>query len=88
MCKLLSMEVSNASMYDGATGLAEAIFMALRVKKNKNLVAISNTIHPHYREVLNTYFETRDIKVIELGYTKDGRTDLSSLDKKKRVSVQ
>ncbi len=80
VCKLLSMEVSNASMYDGATALAEAVFMAMRIKKNKNKVAISKLIHPHYREVLNTYFETRDIQVVELSYTKDGRTDLTALE--------
>ncbi|WP_461834072.1 aminomethyl-transferring glycine dehydrogenase subunit GcvPA [Desulfothermus sp.] len=80
ICNLLSMEVSNASMYDGATALAEAIFMAIRIKRNKNVVAISKTIHPNYRDVLKTYFETRDLEVIELGFNKDGKTDLSKLD--------
>lgn len=85
ICKLLSMEVSNASMYDGATALAEAILMALRIKRNKNRVAISKAIHPHYREVLTTYFETRQIEVIELNYTEKGITDLTPLDNEKDI---
>ncbi len=80
VCKLLSMDVSNASMYDGATALVEAIFMADRVQKNKKVVAISKAIHPNYREVISTYLETRDIELIELPYTKQGTTDISPLD--------
>ncbi len=80
VCKLLGMEVSNASMYDGATSLVEALFMALRIKKKANTVAVSQAVHPHYREVIDTYFETRDANVLYLPYDREsGRTDLSSL---------
>src|SRR5258708_7281603 len=54
IAQLTGMEVANASLYDGSTGLAEAVLMAQRVtKKNKFLIA--NTMHPEYREVVNTY---------------------------------
>lgn len=76
---LLGMEVSNASMYDGASALAEALFMSLRISRNKNTVAISKLIHPTYRRVIHTYFEPTDFKIVELPYLKNGRTDISPL---------
>ncbi len=88
VCKLLGMEVSNASMYDGATALAEALFMALRVKRKKKTVAVSLAVHPHYRQVVDTYFETRDARVVYLPYDRDtGRTDLSSLEDKEDLAA-
>lgn len=77
-CRLLGMEVANASQYDGASALAEAMLMAIRVSTKKT-VAVSRAIHPLYRRVLETYFEPTDFKIIELPYLKDGTTDLGSL---------
>lgn len=77
--RLLGVDVANASMYDGASALAEALLMALRVKKKKKKVAVSRAIHPHYRGVVEAYFEPTEFEVIELGYAKDGRTDLAGL---------
>ena len=53
--ELTGMEVANASLYDGASALAEAAWMATRVTKRTGIVYAS-TIHPNYREVLRTYF--------------------------------
>jgi glycine dehydrogenase subunit 1 len=79
--RLLGMEVANASMYDGASGLAEALLMALRIGRNKKkTVAISSLIHPHYRNVVQTYFGPSDFNIVELPYLPDGTTDLSPLD--------
>lgn len=50
---LTGMDVANASMYDGATGTAEAVLMAARVNK-RNKVILSGGLHPHYREVVET----------------------------------
>lgn len=50
---LTGMEVANASMYDGATGTAEAVLMAARINK-RNKVILSGGLHPHYREVVET----------------------------------
>ncbi len=52
--RLLGMEVANASMYDGASALAEALLMAIRVTKAKT-VLLSSLIHPLYRKVVKTY---------------------------------
>jgi len=53
---LLGMDVSNASMYDGATAAAEAMMMALRNdRKKRTRIVVASTIHPHYLETLKTY---------------------------------
>ncbi|MDY6954533.1 MAG: aminomethyl-transferring glycine dehydrogenase subunit GcvPA [Thermodesulfobacteriota bacterium] len=77
--RLLGMEVATASHYDGAAALAEALLMAVRVTKNKR-VALSSLIHPLYRRVVRTYFEPTGYEVTELGYLKNGTTDLAGLD--------
>ena len=79
--KLLGMEIANASMYDGATALAEALLMAIRITQKKT-VAVSRLIHPHYRQVIQTYFKPTDYEIVELPYLKDGRTGISSLEGK------
>ncbi len=52
---LFDMDVANASMYDGATALAEAVHMAVTAAKKKDKVLISGTIHPNYLEVIESY---------------------------------
>lgn len=79
ICRLLGMEVANASMYDGASALAEALLMATRITRKKK-VAISRLIHPHYREVVKTYLWPTGNEVLELPYVENGKTDLSALD--------
>jgi glycine dehydrogenase subunit 1 len=77
--RLLGMEVANASQYDGASALAEAALMTVRISRRKKL-AVSRLVHPHYRRVLKTYLAPTDNEIIELPYLPDGTTDLSSLD--------
>lgn len=77
--RLLGVDVANASMYDGASGLAEALLMGLRIAKKKKQVAVSTAIHPHFREVAATYFAPTEFEIIELPLNEEGRTDLSSL---------
>ncbi|WP_028584142.1 aminomethyl-transferring glycine dehydrogenase subunit GcvPA [Desulfogranum mediterraneum] len=77
--RLLGMDVVNASMYDGASALAEAMLMGLRVAKKKRRVAISQAVHPHYREVVRAYLRPTPYELVELPHGTDGRTDLSSL---------
>ncbi len=76
--RLLAMDTANASMYDGASALAEALLMAIRATKRKR-VAISRLIHPLYRQVVQTYFKPTGYEIVELPYGPDGRTDLSDL---------
>ncbi len=79
ICRLTGMDVANASMYDGATALAEAGLMTTGITRRKALV-ISSTVHPEYREVVKTYAGGADIEVREVPYT-DGVTDLDALQK-------
>lgn len=62
ICRLTGMDVSNASVYDGATAAAEAVIMAKRVSK-KNKVLISDTINPEYIKVIQTYAWANDIEL-------------------------
>jgi glycine dehydrogenase subunit 1 len=77
--RLLGMDVANASMYDGASALAEALLMGLRIAKKKPKVAVSRAIHPHYRQVAKTYLQATDFELLELPFLENGRTDLSAL---------
>jgi glycine dehydrogenase subunit 1 len=77
--RLLGMEVANASIYDGASSLAEAVLMAVRITRRKR-IALSSLIHPLYRRVVRTYLAPTGIELIELPYREDGRTDLSPLN--------
>ncbi|MEJ2058291.1 MAG: aminomethyl-transferring glycine dehydrogenase subunit GcvPA, partial [Desulfofustis sp.] len=77
--RLLGTEVANASMYDGASALAEALLMGLRINKKKRTVAVSQAVHPHYRQVVRTYLEPGSFEIVELPFDRKGRTDLSSL---------
>lgn len=76
--RLLGMEVANASMYDGASGLAEALLMAVRITRRKK-VAISSAIHPLYRRVVETYLAPTGYEVVDFPYKADGKSDLSTL---------
>ena len=77
--RLLGMEVANASLYDGASALAEALLMAIRITRRKR-IAISSLIHPLYRRVVQTYFRATDYEIVELPYNENGTTDLTAVD--------
>lgn len=62
ICDLTGMEVTNASVYDGASALAEAALMALRVT-GRDRILVSGSVHPRYREVLDTYLGPRNVSV-------------------------
>ena len=76
--RLLGLDVANASMYDGASGLAEALLMTIRVTRRKK-VAISAAVHPLYRKVVRTYFEPTGYEVVEIPFDGSGRTDLKQI---------
>lgn len=80
MTELTGMDVSNASMYDGATATAEAISMAIGKNRRKK-VLVSETMHPNTIEVIKTYAHYRDIEV-ELVKSKNGLLDQADLEAK------
>ena len=77
ICQLTGMEVSNASMYDGGTALAEAAMMACNVTGRKEIL-VASTVHPHYRAILTTYGIDRNYKITELAY-EDGTVNQEEL---------
>jgi glycine dehydrogenase subunit 1 len=81
--ELFALEVSNASLYDGATAVAEAILMAKRLdKKSRDTVLVSKGLHPHYREVLTSLLKHQHINIKELPFdNKKGITDFDALSK-------
>ncbi len=78
ICELTGMEIANASMYDGSTGAAEAAMMAIRIT-GRDAVLVARTVHPEYREVMQTYAQHQGTTQAEIGYTADGRIDLEQL---------
>jgi glycine dehydrogenase subunit 1 len=77
--RLLGMEVANASMYDGASALAEALLMAARITR-RSKVAVSRAIHPLYRRVVDTYLKPTGLEVREIPFGPDGTSRLDALD--------
>lgn len=78
--RLLGMEVANASLYDGATALAEAALMAVRITGRERIL-VSAVVHPEHRQVLATYTQGLNLAVDELGYDRArGITDASLLE--------
>ncbi|OFW80640.1 MAG: glycine dehydrogenase (aminomethyl-transferring) [Alphaproteobacteria bacterium RIFCSPLOWO2_01_FULL_40_26] len=62
---LTGMEVANASMYDGATAMAESCLMALRIKAGKKNIAKIDHIHPDYLDVTTTYLDLNETKFVD-----------------------
>jgi len=84
ICRLLAMDVSNASMYDGATAATEAALMSRRVTRRGRIV-VSAGLHPEYVEVLTTYLNASDNRSPDMVIVPidpaTGGTDLSALAK-------
>ncbi|MCB9459268.1 MAG: aminomethyl-transferring glycine dehydrogenase subunit GcvPA [Anaerolineaceae bacterium] len=64
MCALTGMDAANASHYDGATSLAEAVTVAVQVGRKRNKIVLSHSINPQYREVVRTYHQGRDLQIV------------------------
>ncbi len=78
ICLLTGMDIANASVYDGATALAEGAIMAINANGRKKLL-VSRAVDPNYRAVLKTYCDGLDVEIDELAYTAEGTTDLAAL---------
>ncbi len=80
ICELTGMQVSNASMYDGATALTEAAIMSCEATK-RNEILIAKSVSPESKKVLTTYSKYRNMIVIEVEY-KNGQIDIDDLKSK------
>jgi glycine dehydrogenase subunit 1 len=78
-CLLTGLDVANASLYDGSTGLCEAVLLAERVVRNRKKVVIARSVHPQYTETVRTYVQNLGYEVVEVGWTSDGRVDTAAL---------
>ncbi len=80
IAELTGMDVANASMYDGSTGAAEAVRMAMRVT-GRDKAVVAATVHPEYREVMDTYAQHQALPAAVIGYDAEtGRVDLAALE--------
>ncbi|MCG7901921.1 MAG: aminomethyl-transferring glycine dehydrogenase subunit GcvPA [Candidatus Thiodiazotropha lotti] len=84
MTGLTAMDVSNASLYDGASALAEAVLMAVRGnrKSKSKRILLPRNLHPHYRRVAHSIVRNQKIELVEVAYDKStGQVDMADLEK-------
>lgn len=80
MSALTGMDVSNASLYDGASALGEAVLMAVRAQRGKSRVLMPKTVHPRYRQVAHNITWRQGIELSEIGYVEEaGNIDMRAL---------
>ncbi len=91
ICELTAMEVANASMYDGASALAEAVLMGRNIRKSaEGKILLSEGINPLYKQTVKTYLTNSAHQIEEIKVSPEGITDLSLLEdylKKERVDI-
>jgi glycine dehydrogenase subunit 1 len=78
VCQLTGMDVSNASLYDGASACVEAVLLALSISHSRRRVIVCESLHPEYRQALATYLQFLDAELITLP-AKAGRLELATL---------
>jgi glycine dehydrogenase subunit 1 len=78
ICLLTGMEIANASMYDGASALAEAVMMSNRINRRKEFL-VSRGVHPQYRKVTETYTRESNFGLKEIPFDEKGKTDFSAI---------
>lgn len=81
ICLLTGMEIANASMYDGASSLAEAVVMSNRVNRRTEFL-VSRGVHPEYRKVAETYTRGSNFDLKEIPFDEKGKTDVSAIIEK------
>src|SRR5437868_9157944 len=78
ICQLTGMDVSNASLYDGGSAVAESVLMALSINPKRHRVLVAESVHPHYRQALRTYTANLHTEIVTLP-TPDGVLDPEAL---------
>lgn len=77
--QLTGMDLSNASLYDGGSAVAEAALMSLSVTGRSGRIVVASSVHPEYRQVLKTYLAHLGPEIVEVP-APGGRVDQSALD--------
>jgi glycine dehydrogenase subunit 1 len=80
VASLFGQDIANASMYDGATALMEALLMAIRTT-GKKTVLLCTSIHPEYRQTAKTYLDLGNFSIIEVGFGDEGSLNLAEFSK-------
>lgn len=81
ICALTGMEVSNASLYDGASACAEALLMSLRLQKGRNKVLIARSVHPYYAQVAEQYLNSHQTEISYIPFQSNGQIDLNEFSR-------
>lgn len=79
VCALTGLDVSNASVYDGACACAEAVLMSLRIAPLRSRIVIARSLHPLYRAVIDQYLGSHAIEVITVPFADDGSIQQDAL---------
>lgn len=80
ICALTGMDVSNASLYDGATSCAEGLLMSLRLQKGRTKILVAESLHPNYRAVVEQYLRLPDIQIVSIPFLSDGSLDVHAIE--------
>lgn len=75
VCALTGLDVSNSSLYDGATACGEALLMALRLQRDRSRILAAETVHPHYCAVATQYLAARGYELVTIPMGDGGRID-------------
>ena len=78
IARLTGTEIANASMYDGASAMTEAAILCAKMSGKTKIIA-ARSVHPEYRQVLQTYCRANGYTVVELAYDPSGQIDLNAL---------
>lgn len=80
VCNLTGLPVANASLYEGATAVVEALLLAARFAGKRTRFLVARTVHPEYRETLQTYLGNLGLHLDEIPAGDDGRVDEKALE--------
>ncbi|NIO00916.1 MAG: aminomethyl-transferring glycine dehydrogenase subunit GcvPA [Candidatus Latescibacteria bacterium] len=84
--RMVGLPVANASMYDGATALAEAALMAAKIT-GRNTILVPDSVNPRYREVLKTYCWGKSLKLVSFPFSETGQIEAEALNRSLDISV-
>jgi glycine dehydrogenase subunit 1 len=80
ICALTGMDVSNASLYDGAAACAEGMLMALRCNRERTKVFIAESVHPHYRSVVKQYLAGHGLTIEKIPFLPNGTLNIEDFN--------